>query len=425
MKNILVLIGRYKPYLSPTGIIADNIVQELKKQGYNVIVLSRQDKKSIKTYEILDNVPVYRIIDLNYIIHNYCQDKIKNEKNIFKIVLFIKRVVFYMQRLLRRQSVSKRYIKKIEEKIRNINNEHHIDAMIPVFAPHEEVFAAMRFKQKNPDIKFLPYQLDRFANDERLYLTKILKSIVEKNNLKLEEEMIKTCDKLFMLQPIYSHYATNKVFASYLDKIIITEHPLVKNMKSNKQRQDNTIKLLYAGALYINLRNPTYLLKILDSENAIKSNIKFNLYTSSTSCQKILNEYKHKLKGIMNLKKSVKHEVIVEKMKEADILLTIGNNSSEELPSKLFEYLSFCKPIIHLYYTEKDAYIKYLKDYKYSICIKMDESKLKENTKKFYDFCNRNSNVDIKFENVYKKFKECTPEYVTNQFIKEIGGINE
>ena len=109
-------------------------------------------------------------------------------------------------------------------------------------------------------------------------------------------------------------------------------------------------------------------------------------------------------------------------MKKASVLVTIGNNSDEEVPSKLFEYLSFCKPIVHLYYSDKDVYLKYLEHYKYSICIKMDKESISENRKKFYEFCKETSHIDIKYEAIENLFIKCTPNFVTKQFIKIIEG---
>ncbi len=419
MKNILVLVGQYLPYSSTNGNIAHNIILQLKKNGYNVIVITRKNRKELENYDEIESIPIYRINDWNLMIHHYCEKKIKSGHKIFKIILLIKKMLYYIPKLFRKGCISKYYINKIEKKIQEIDNKTKIDVIIPVSSPHEEMFAAMNYKKKNKTIKLLPYQLDRFANGNSLYPLKVAKGKKVQVNLQLEEELLKVSDKYFVLPPIYNHYRKDERFTNYLDKIMITEHPLVQNLKDNVKIDNNKINITYAGSLNLTLRNPTYLFEIMESGKMKNNNIQLDLY-SFGNCQNIINKYKTKLGNTINDVGKVDHDILIEKMKKADILLTIGNNSNEEVPSKLFEYLSFCKPIIHLYYTEKDAYIKYLKDYKYSICIKMDENKLKENTKKFYDFCNKHSDVDIKFEDVYEKFKECTPEYVTNIFIKVI-----
>ena len=149
MNNILILVGEYKPYSTTNGNIASNIAEELKKYGYNVKILTRKNKKGLKKLEIIDGMQVYRITDLNLIIHSFCEQKIKNNKKIYKIFLLIKRVLFYFPRVLRRTSISNYYVHKIEENIKRISKKTKIDAIIPVSAPHEEIFAAMKYKKKN------------------------------------------------------------------------------------------------------------------------------------------------------------------------------------------------------------------------------------------------------------------------------------
>lgn len=419
MKNILFLVGQYLPYSSANGNIAHNIITELKKQGYSITVITRKNRKELKEYEILEDIKVYRIRDINYIIHSYCKEKIQKGNKIFKLILLIKRFMFYIPKIFRRTSISNYYVKKIERKIKKINKNNKIEVIIPVSSPHEEMFAALRFKEKHKTVKLLPYQLDRFANGNSLYSSKIAKGKKVQRNLMLEKNLLKASDKYFVLPPIYNHYKKDNRFKNYFDKIEITEHPLIQNLKKEKANNSGSIKILYAGALDTNLRNPTYLLKMLSDGIIKSSNIQLDLY-SFGNCQAIIDKYKAIAPNTIIDKGKVSHSEVVKKMQKADILLSIGNNSTEEVPSKLFEYLSFCKPIIHLYYTEKDAYIKYLKDYKYSICIKMEESKVKENAKLLYKFCKNNSNVNVPYGTVEKNFKECTPEYVAKQFIKAI-----
>ena len=419
MKNILVLVGEYKPYSSTNGNIADNIIQEFKKYGYNVSVLARKNVANLESVQTIDDVKIYRNRDLNLIIHDYCLKMIKRGKKIFKLILFIKRVIFFLPKIFRKNSISKHYTRKIEKSIKKIHEERKIDIVIPVSAPHEEVFAAMNFKKENNDIKLIVYQLDQFANADTIYPLKALKSRQKINNMQLEIELLSWCNNLFALKPVYEYYYTNLVFEKYFKKIILTEHPLIKNLNLENKKESSTINLLYAGALYSQLRNPSYLLKIFDSSIMKKSNIKLHMY-SFGDCQSIIEKYAKKMKHTIYNHEKIPHEMIIKKMREADILLSIGNNSKNEVPSKLFEYLSFRKPIIHLYYNDEDVYLKYLKNYQYSICIKMDKNNIERNSKVFYNFCKENKNINISFDIIERNFKEATPEYVAKQFINKM-----
>lgn len=420
MKNILILVGAFPPHISASSNIAYNLVEEFQKQNYNVTVLTRKNNESLSEYEEKNNVKIYRINDWNQIIHNKC---IKNiEKNIiFKFILLLKRIVFFIPKVFRMQNYSKHYSKKICRKMDLIIKKHNINIIIPISSPHEEIFSAINYKNKHNGIQVYPYQLDKFADGDRLYATNFLKKVKYKNNLKEEIRVLKKCNKMFMLPPIFSHYANNDVFNKYMNKIEKTEHPLLKNYKKECFEKSNTIDILYAGAFYKELRNPEYLFKLLDSELIKNSDIKLNLY-SFGDCQDLVNSYAIKLKDIINSYGKIDHDDLIKKMQEANILLSIGNNSKDELPSKIFEYLSFCKPIVHLYYSDDDQYLKYLPNYKYSLCLKMDENIIKDNIKLFYNFCKSNKNVDINYKEVESVFGKCTPKYTVKQIIRNFKG---
>lgn len=56
-------------------------------------------------------------------------------------------------------------------------------------------------------------------------------------------------------------------------------------------------------------------------------------------------------------------------MKEANILVNIGNNTSYQLPSKVVEYASTGKAILNLVKTESDSSIPFFDAYPASMCL--------------------------------------------------------
>ena len=56
-------------------------------------------------------------------------------------------------------------------------------------------------------------------------------------------------------------------------------------------------------------------------------------------------------------------------MEEAEVLINFGNYNLNMIPSKIFEYFSFGKKIIHFYKDDNDTCIPYLKKYPYSLLI--------------------------------------------------------
>lgn len=63
-----------------------------------------------------------------------------------------------------------------------------------------------------------------------------------------------------------------------------------------------------------------------------------------------------------------------KELDRADALISIAEKSGRQMSSKIFDYMSFKKPIIHIYYDDNDVNLKYLNYYSESICIKANDS---------------------------------------------------
>jgi hypothetical protein len=56
-------------------------------------------------------------------------------------------------------------------------------------------------------------------------------------------------------------------------------------------------------------------------------------------------------------------------MREADILVNIGNDAPYQLPSKVVEYISMGKPILNVAKIEEDSSREFFKAYPVSLCL--------------------------------------------------------
>ena len=103
-------------------------------------------------------------------------------------------------------------------------------------------------------------------------------------------------------------------------------------------------------------------------------------------------------------------------MNDSDILISIANKINNQVPSKIFDYLSFGKPIIHLYHDDSDPYLNLLKEYPLALCVKMDKDKIQDNALKIQKFCKSNSGKIISFDEVQKRYYYATPSFVASKF---------
>lgn len=417
MKTIVSIIGGYAPDFSPGGKIASNVLDELKKD-YEVTIIAQKTKFGLPEYEETNGIKLIRVPDYNLMLHSFFESKMKTSsgliKSVYKALLFGKKAINYVVRMMRRRSLSGAYIRRLDKCLKRLEKENKIDILIPASAPHEALAAAVKYKKKHPATMLIPYKLDRFAQGNSLYENSFIRKFRYPRHIKSEQETLVYADAMFALPPIADYYEKSEF--DFKEKVIKTEHPLLKKVDiQNDAETSERISLVYAGSLDTTLRNPEYLLDMFSKTPEFKEKYIFNIY-SFGNCGHILDNYKKILENSMNDAGKISSDEVPKRLSVSDILVTIGNNSSEEVPSKLFEYLSYGKPIVHFYYNDNDAYIKYLQDYDMSLCLKMSQEKMDENIALFKSFCEKNKGEQIPFDKVAEKFKECTPEYTAKQF---------
>ena len=426
MLNIVILAGEYYPYFSACSNCINNIAQELKNGNNVTVIAGKNDFGLKKTYDY-DGIEIVRISDNFTCFHKWCEDKIRtNESIVSKLfyynLLQIKRILFALKNLFRLESIDYWQVRKMIYELKQVEKVKPVDIIIPVSAPYECIFAAINYKIQSPNVKVIPFQLDHFAEANSIYKFKFIKRIRYKRHISLEKLTLENCTHIFILPQLEPHYKS-EIFKKYIDKYTVAEHPLFKKHGNNPNierinnlKNPTKIDLVYAGSFDLKLRNPTYFFKTLE-ESSIKNKICLNMYTFG-NCGAIVGEYHRVLKDTLHDHGRVPMETAFGAMNNADILVSIGNNAKNEVPSKLFDYLSFGKPIIHFYFVDEDAYIEYLRPYPYALCLKMDKSLINQNTKLFSEFCIDNAGKSVCFEDLYKIYYYASPQYISEQFIK-------
>lgn len=426
MLNIVVLAGEYYPYFSACSNCINNIAQELKDGNRVTVIAGKNDFSLENTYDY-DGIEIIRISDNFTCFHKWCEDKIKLSRNIlfklfYYILLQLKRTIFTIRNLFRIESIDYWQVRKMICELKKMQQNKPIDIIIPVSAPYECIVAAVNFKAQNSTIKVIPFQLDHFAEANSIYKFGFLKILRYKRHVALEKATFQNCNHIFILPQLEAHYESDD-FRKYRDKYKVVEHPLFKkhdNLSCYEQldylNNSQKINLVYAGSLDRKLRNPTYFLKTLE-RLSIKSNLCMHMYTFG-NCGSILSDYQTVLKDMLVDHGRVPMETAFHAMDKADILISIGNNAKNEVPSKLFDYLSFGKPIIHFYYVDEDAYIEYLQPHPYALCLKMEDKLIEQNAKLFSEFCINYADKSISFEKLNELYYYASPQYISEQFIK-------
>jgi len=347
-----------------------------------VIVCTRKSNENEPDIEKYQNLKIFRINTIS-----------KKNQN---------RTLNFLKKQLTLKIYRKEEMLILKENLKNIILNEQPEYVMPITM--EEIVACLELK-KELDFKLVPYLfeiLPVYKSFDILFINNIIKT---KKVEKLKDVLYKESYKIFLISTLKDYFKEEK-------KLIYTEHPMVVNdILYTENNAKNNILITYIGGLDLRIRNPKKVLEIFSNlfEN-FKNNFKVEFYTYG-NCKNMVDEFSNKYNSNFSSHSGVIPDEAHKKIRESDIIITIGNNKSKLVPSKIFDCISTGNPIIHFYYNDSDKYLEYLKNYKLSICINLNDS-ASENAEKLNKFIIENYGKKMEFSEIKKYFEECTPEYV-------------
>ena len=221
---------------------------------------------------------------------------------------------------------------------------------------------------------------------------------------------MKHADKTLVYKAHKEHYQSNE-FASFQNKIEITDVPLFKPTLIDLDVVEEDKTLIYSGSLIPGLRSPEPMLALLSQE--VFKDFKIDLYTQGGYDAEI-NEAKIITENRIQGHGYISHEEILERIGNTAMLISLGNSHSTMIPSKIFEYISTGKPIIHFYDNDADSSLVYFE--KYDNCLIIDtRSDFNENTRLLIAFMKK-IHIRTDMSALESMFEMNTPRY-TNKLI--------
>ena len=294
--------------------------------------------------------------------------------------------------------------------------QNKYDAIIAFHNPYEAVEVGIRLKKIFPDLLFVIFEIDPITNaiDANIGLGSKLKSLT----IKAERKAFTYADLIIHMVSNKNKYSS-KYYKEYYNKTEYVDLPLINNIVSYHCypfEKNEEISIIFSGRISSLYRSPNYILHLLD---IISREMKIHVaFYSKGDCQEDLKRYSLE-HDYIEVNDYVAEEILDEKMKEASVLLNIGNRMSDMLPSKMFKYISFRKPIIHISTQQNDACIPYLRKYGLSLVLNENDS-VKENVHKLKEFL-IDVNGKIADGNIIKeRFKENRPDYIAEKIVRLI-----
>ena len=376
--RILVVTHQFTPHVSPRTTRWSILCEELSNRGYEVHVITgtRQNQNKNKGYKVeyFGSDRLGTLIESTRKASNDLE-----ENNIIKEIFFFIVKKFY--RLVYRSFAWPDYSMFWFFSVRrNISNIPDYDIMISVSLPFTSHLAAYSINKKKRKRWIMdigdPFYLKKDAPENNKFLYSYL-------NKYFENKLYKDATKVVFTHTESMEYH-KKTFSALKEKSSVLPpvfHTKKNDISNNFDYNKTPLKVAYFGILTTGVRTPDNFLSFINDLDL--KGIEFHWYTNQDSRKMIESTYS-KLPYNYFHDLVTRDEALYLMHNEYHALLNLGNQNPFQLPSKVIEYISTGKPIVHFSEIMDDPAEAILKGKSNSIII------------------NKNTN----FDQVKKEFKE-------------------
>jgi glycosyltransferase involved in cell wall biosynthesis len=238
--------------------------------------------------------------------------------------------------------ISPTYANRIYRQAIRLCKEEKINCIVPVYTQIDTLIAAKRVKKKLKKIRIVPYFLDSLSGGYGpRYFTR---EQICRRGLKWESKLLPWADQIIVMESSRAHHETYSTNAPYFDKLRYFDLPLLRTepVEPGEPLMDPEKRnMVYVGTLPGGIRSPEYVLEVFRHLQGDEWQLWF---IGSSGCA-ALNTAADSDDRI-HVVGRVPHELALRYEAQAHMLINIGNTNPYMTPSKIFEYMSFGKPIL-------------------------------------------------------------------------------
>lgn len=413
--KFLYILGAYKPKASANGLCSENIIKQLSAEGHSVTVISNLQREAPKYCREPDGTEIYRVKQRLYL-RLKALGEAAQSRAIGRLALAAAFFLNKLQLLCTAASwpiVSRATVRRFKKAALSICERESFDAVIAVYTPVEALLAGAAVKKKYPHIAFYPYFLDSLAFG---YGPKYFgKEKTLARGLAIEKKLFPLADKIILMKA--SEEKQKKYNPEFADKFRFLDIPMLKRPcceDLNITRAQGKTRLLFVGTISAAVRNPDTLISALAG---LEDESLYCEFIGNIDCPQKFEPLKRLYGERLEFTPFMPHERLTRKIGEADILLNIGNLVSTMVPSKIFEYMSYGKPIISTYEIDNEPSAEYLRNYPYALLLD-GNAPPETNFEKIKAFIKSTAGKYADFDELKEKFILNTPE----EFVRCVTG---
>lgn len=411
MKKILFIMDHYPNTRSTNSLCCEKLISLMQKCDISITCLVKLGP-NLPIYEVADKVSIYRI-HKSCLYKWYQWSRLNTETILSKAVYMLNRIILRLKQIVFipiYPCLTPLFMLRLYKKALKIHRQEHFDAVISEHYSFESLVAGHLLKKKCKDIVFIPYFLDSLSGG---FNAKYLPDkYCLRKKLSWERHLVSNAEKIIVMKSSKEHHERYSKNEEYFDRIRFLDIPLLEDIRVSAGSdlsliESDRINVVFSGYLNKFDRDPTYIINLFNMLNRDDITL---VFIGAGNCQQILIKAKETFKGHIIVSKFVNHDKLVGILSKATVFLNFGVSNSNAISGKIFEYMSFGKPIISTYYIDKEACIPYLEKYPLSLLIDQREQDLSKNAAKLESFLNNNLGKSIPFDEIKRIFYENTPE---------------
>lgn len=426
MKRIALLAGSFYPDITPTGKVAIQYSDLLKEEFDITIIFIQSGKERINGIKH-KGVTLHAIFNTRLYFEAYFIEKERKSKHkifrqLFSYLVKVTKAIgrlnawFIFPRskcyLLWPGNITWFYPRAYRELIK-IHKEQKLDFVFTFNSPFPAHLAGRRFKRKHPGVKWITYTVDPFTRAMSFTKTIIFPKLREQINFNEEKSIYDLADYSFVSEEVFD--TDRPLFSKALHKTKPLPYVLqpINRISKLSVFPIDKINLIYSGSFYKSIRNPEYLLKTFLSIR--NPDILLHLFIYS-DCEDLINYYIDQSNGRIIRHTMVGHDAIINILLGSDILISVGNSTSAFKPSKIFEYISTGKPIVHFYQNGLNDDV--LSKYPFALQINQNEANPATNATMVERFCIKFKDSRLDADEIAALYPNNMPEQIYKTLIK-------
>ncbi len=358
-KKILIVTHQFIPHQSPRTTRWKLLYDELIESGYDVTVITG-------TSQLIENPNIKYIGNkkASGIVKNLrTQSNIKQDSN-YKNYLYklLKKIYRFFYKFFAWPDYTMFWIFSIWKNRKKIDIDY--DLIISVSLPFSSHVAAYIIN-KDKNKKWImdigdPFSLKTNAFENNRYLYKSLNYYFENKFYKKAHQVVFTHQESADEHKIFFNMPENKVtIGSPISTF--SQELFQKTVSFNYEAKPITIG--YFGVLTKGVRSPSHVLKFFE-----QTDFELHWYTNSDSKEMIkknkIDFNRNKLFDMVT-----RNEALEKMVTSLHCLLSIGNLNPAQLPSKIIEYISTGKPVLHFVEIKDDPVLEIAKEFSNLIVI--------------------------------------------------------